>query len=125
MKILVVDDEKMILDLTRRILERAGFEVETIDSGIEATRLFRSSHENISLAIIDFSLGDKPGTEVIEEVRKIQPELPVIVSSGHILHPSDLPSQVQDNVTFLQKPYRANTLIEQVQLALNSKRAAH
>lgn len=124
MRILVVDDEKMILDLTRRILERAGFEVETTDSGTEAARMFESPRDDISLAIIDYSLGDKSGIEVIEEVRKTQPDLPVIVSSGHILHPTDLPEQVHRNVTFLQKPYRANTLVEQVQKALESKRAA-
>jgi len=117
MKILVVDDEQMILDLTRRILERAGFEVQTTDSGIEAVQMFRAESD-YGVAIVDFTLGDKPGTEVLEDFRKVNPQLPIIVSSGHVLHPSDLPANVQHNVTFLQKPYRANTLVEQVSQAL-------
>jgi len=123
MKILVVDDETMILELTRRILERAGFEVHTAESGADAVRLIESSQDGFAGAIIDYSLGDLSGTQVMASLRQAFPDVPIVISSGHTLHPNDLPLQLQRNVTFLQKPYRASVLVEHVQKVLITDQA--
>jgi DNA-binding NtrC family response regulator len=123
MKILVVDDEKMILDLTSRILARAGFEVVVAESGEQAARMFGEHASEIGLAIVDFTLGDLSGPEVLERLHAARPELPVIISSGHVIHPSDFAAQAQGNIRFLHKPYRANELVDAVRSALETNKA--
>lgn len=121
MKILVVDDEKMILNLTQRILERADFNVEAVESGEDAEEAFADKPDRFSLAIIDVSLPGISGPETALRLRKLRPNLPVIFSSGHVIHPDDLPDELQDDIRILQKPYRANELIDAVKARIQSR----
>jgi two-component system cell cycle sensor histidine kinase/response regulator CckA len=125
MKVLVVDDEEMILDMARRVLDRAEFEVETASNGDEALRVFETDPKSFRVAVVDYALDGTTGAEVVRQLRRINSALPVILSSGYILHPSDLPADIQPNVSFLQKPYRANDLVARVTWMLETNRSLH
>ena len=81
MRILIIDDEEMIRDLTENILTRAGFDVLTADSGQSGLELFSENFHQIDLVLLDLTMDDIPGMEILKRIREISPHLPCIISS--------------------------------------------
>ncbi|MCX7018497.1 MAG: response regulator [bacterium] len=79
-KILVVDDEKNIRILFRDELEEEGYEVDTAESGTEA--LGKVAANPPDLIVLDIRMADMSGIEVLEEVRKTNEKLPVIMCTA-------------------------------------------
>ncbi|MGP4081263.1 response regulator transcription factor [Pseudalkalibacillus sp. R45] len=75
-KILVVDDEKNILDVSKRYLERDGYTVLTAEDGIEALRKWRT--EQPDLIVLDLMMPEKDGWKVCEEIR-MDDDVPIIM----------------------------------------------
>jgi DNA-binding NtrC family response regulator len=114
MKILVVDDEQMIRDLAARILTRAGYEIELAESGQAGVDRFHQLGSEIGLVLLDLSLDDLSGEDVLAHLRLTSPELPCIISSGHSLSDFELPEKLRPNTYLLEKPYRASQLSQLV-----------
>ena len=114
MKVLVVDDEEMILSLTTKILERQGYEVTTACSGEEGLRFCSEQPDQIDLMLLDLSMPGLSGVETLRRVRQTCPDLPCIISSGYDADWDHIPEDMKANVHFLQKPYLANELTELV-----------
>jgi len=81
--ILFVDDEKSITKMTRRMLERLGYRVETSLNPIEALDLFQSKPEYFDLVITDMTMPQMTGTKLSEKLIKIRSDIPVIICTGH------------------------------------------
>jgi len=79
-RILVVDDESHILIMLKKMLERAGFEVDLAANGSEGVEVFKKSQPD--LVITDIIMPEKEGLETIREMRRIKPDLKVIAMSG-------------------------------------------
>jgi two-component system invasion response regulator UvrY len=82
-RILIVDDHEVVRDGVKRILDRPGHAItygET-SSGTEALRLVRELHWD--LAVLDISLGEGCGLEVLKELKHIRPNLPVLILTMH------------------------------------------
>ena len=112
--ILVIDDEEMIRSLAERILGRVSHSVMTAENGSSAISLFNKNHESIDIALIDMTLYDMNGFEILTELRKSAPNLPAIISSGNCYNESDLPVELNRLIYFLQKPYKAHDLTDMV-----------
>ena len=112
--ILVIDDEEMIRTLSEKILQRASYDVLTAETGAEAISIYKNNSSEIDLLIIDMQLDDMNGFEILEEIRKLDPEIPGIISSGNNYQLKDIPESIRNNISFLQKPYRSQTLTELV-----------
>ena len=76
-KVLIVDDEKLYCDLLQAVLSRCGYEVLIAYNGNDAIKLFRQWRPKFTL--LDLRLPDIHGIEVLKEIRKIDPEAPVMV----------------------------------------------
>lgn len=111
--ILVVDDEPALLQLTRRYLERLGYEVEAFPDAASAWQRFRVDPPHWSLVIADLSLPDKPGDQLISEMITLQPALRAIVWSGYAFDASSLGTQ-PGQVRSLQKPFSPKIFCETV-----------
>jgi two-component system, NtrC family, response regulator PilR len=83
LRTLVVDDEPSIRHIVRSLLESAGHQVSTASSGREALALLEKAG-SLDLMVVDISLGDLSGLEVIRASRKARPSLHFIVMSGYI-----------------------------------------
>ena len=118
-RILVIDDEEMIRSLAQRILTRGGFDVLTAESGQSGLKLFSENFHQIDLVLLDLTMDDMPGIETLKRIREISPGLPCIISSGQEPGPNELPDELNRNVCFLQKPYRAMQLSEMVSQILS------
>jgi two-component system, cell cycle sensor histidine kinase and response regulator CckA len=80
--ILVVDDEEVALNLAKRTLSNAGFQVTTAQSGFECLDLFRRRARGYDLVLLDLIMPLMDGEETFERLREICPELPVIIYTG-------------------------------------------
>ncbi len=80
-RILIVDDEKMICDTLSLILSRRGIDISAAYSGQEALKSVKKNH--FDLIILDFSLPDIDGLNVLTQLKEIDPQLPVIFMTGY------------------------------------------
>lgn len=79
-RVLIIDDEPHILLMVKKMLERAGYEVDLASNGSEGMRLFESISPD--LVITDIIMPEKEGLETIREMRRINKDLKIIAMSG-------------------------------------------
>jgi DNA-binding NtrC family response regulator len=118
-QILVIDDEPQIRSLLKIMLEREGFDVITASDGKEGMKLF--SKATVDLVITDIVMPEKEGTEIIRELRKGYPDIPVIAISGGGRNSSESYLKVAKllgAVAILEKPVDKETLVTAVKNAL-------
>ena len=104
-KILLVDDEQMILDLLRTLLkvDRSDYQVSEALDGASAIEAF--SHDPADMVILDLRLPGMSGLDVLREMRKTKPDVRAILMTAYL--DEDLPVEAEDEVvTFLRKPFR-------------------
>ena len=80
--ILVVDDEKMILDMTKKRLETLGYSVTIEQDSRKASQIFKDNPDKFDLLITDMTMPSMTGMELIEEIFTIKPEFPTILCTG-------------------------------------------
>ena len=84
--ILLVDDEQIILDVGRQMLEKMGYTVLTADSGAAAINVFKRKKDSIKLVILDMIMPNMNGGETYDRLMQINPGLKVLLSSGYSLN---------------------------------------
>ena len=115
--ILLIDDEAVVRQLARATLEEAGFEVISANDGPDGLELFRRHREGLSLVILDLTMPEMDGKEVHRQLRQIDPEVRVLLSSGYSEH--QVAQQFDESLAaFLKKPYQPGDLLEKVRRVL-------
>jgi len=112
--ILVVEDEQLLLELLKDMLEGEGYRVLTATDGIEAVDLYRNEKENVSLVLSDMGLPSMGGWEVLRQLKAINPKVKVILSSGFMdskVRQDMIQSGARD---FIQKPYTPEKVLQQI-----------
>jgi PAS domain S-box-containing protein len=102
-RILVVDDERMVRDVLRRLLERAGHQVVVADGGAEGVEIYRRQWHHIDLVILDVMMSDMDGREALARMRGVNPAIRAVLSSGYAVDGDAF--LATDGVRLLQKPY--------------------
>ncbi len=120
--ILVVDDEVFVRLGAKSILERYGYTVYTAENGKEGVDLFRVMGKKISAVILDMTMPVMSGAETFRELKKIDPDTPVILSSGYNEVEAVQRFTGKGLAAFIQKPYSAASLIERVRRVLEESR---
>ncbi len=103
LRVLVVDDEKIVRRALQRILERDGHRVALAECGEEALRIYAEQGREIDVVVLDVMMPDIDGREVLRRMREANPGVRAILSSGFTAE-SD-PSLVVPGTWLLQKPY--------------------
>lgn len=116
MRILIVDDEAPLLDLLKRYLERLGYEVDTALTPEDALVRFEGDPKGYVCVLTDLTLPGMSGEELVERMRRKNPRLPALISSGYDYEPQ------AKGVGFLQKPYLPKMLAEAIEGLLGKKR---
>ncbi len=119
-KILVVDDEESILAITRAALQNFGYEVLIAGSGIEAMTIFSKHAGSIQLVISDLAMPLMGGRETMEELRKIKPDIKVIIASGTEKELENALPYIKTDA-FILKPFTSEKLLETVHEVLNGQ----
>jgi PAS domain S-box-containing protein len=117
-RVLLVDDEVEVRASTEGMLEMLGFEVATAADGQEGLERFESPGSNFDLVLLDLTMPRMDGREAFRQLRRIRPNLPVILSSGYSEHESLQETLSQGFAGFLQKPFLLADLRRLIQQVL-------
>ncbi len=117
--ILLVDDEKMVLEVSKELLESMGYRVYAVGSGQEAIAVFMEKRNGIDLVILDMIMPGISGGETFDRLREINPKIKVLLSSGY-----SLTGQAQEILDrscngFIQKPFHLSELSGKVREILD------
>jgi two-component system, response regulator, stage 0 sporulation protein F len=121
--ILVVDDDKSVRETIGRALTSLGYSVREAPDGPAALEIVRS--ETLSLVILDYLMPGMDGAEVAREIAGIEPELPIIFSTGHAALRA-LRTAAGEDIEILEKPFTLDELDELLRerLAESRRRSA-
>jgi two-component system cell cycle sensor histidine kinase/response regulator CckA len=119
--ILLVDDEEMVIDVGRQMLERLGYQVLAASGGRQAVDVFRRNRDNIDMVLLDMIMPEMGGGETFDLLRQIDPEIRVLLSSGY-----SIDGRAQDILNrgcngFIQKPFNLNELSQKLKDLLKDK----
>ncbi|MBN2070811.1 MAG: response regulator [Candidatus Krumholzibacteriota bacterium] len=115
-KILIIDDEEIILDLAAAMLAMLGYEAVRAESGQKGLEILKS--QRIDLVFLDLVMPEMSGDEVFTRIKEFKPDLPIIIASGY--SEDFVIQQLLDRgaVSFLKKPYRLKDMAAVMQGAM-------
>ena len=116
--ILLVDDDKNILDVGKQMLERLGFHLLTAENGNEAIEIYREHQHHIRLVIMDMIMPEMDGEDTFNHLKRINPEVRVLLASGYSINGQASKIMSQGCHGFIQKPFTLGELSEKVKTAL-------
>jgi two-component system, chemotaxis family, CheB/CheR fusion protein len=122
--VLVVDDEEVVRKTAEAALQRYGYKVLLAGNGKDGVELFRQNARKISLVLLDMMMPVMGGEEALEEIRAIDPLVPVIGSSGYSESVAQERFGGKALTSFLQKPYSATMLADRVKQVMERVRAS-
>jgi len=118
-KVLVVDDEAVIREGVKRILENSGFCVETCATGRLALEMIQE--QEFQMVITDLKMPGMGGMEVLKTIKILQPEVPVIIITGYSTVDTAVEAMKNGAIDYVAKPFTPDALMEKVEKALEQK----
>jgi CheY-like chemotaxis protein/two-component sensor histidine kinase len=125
--VLVVEDEDALRDGVSKMLRKRGFSVVEAGDGRSGVDLFRASDREIDVVLLDMTLPGMTGREVLEELRRMRPDVKVIVTTAYSQDSALKAMGGQQSWLYIRKPYRLSEvtdLVRNVCLHLSPNRAA-
>ena len=121
-RLLLVEDDRSLTDALSRTLEQAGFTVYVTALGTDAIDLARAYRFDVVL--LDLTLPDLPGQQVLHQLNIIRPEMPVIILSGESSVESKVENFLEGADDYITKPFHRDELLVRIQAVLRRARAA-
>jgi len=114
-KILLVDDEEGYVSVLAKRLSKRNFQVKTALSGREAIRILRN--ESFDLAVLDLKMEDMDGIEVLKVFKAMEPQMPVIILTGHGSETAAREGMEYGAFDYLVKPCDLSELVVRIRQA--------
>lgn len=119
--LLLVDDEELVIDIGKRMMEMLGYTVTVAGSGRDAVSIYKEQPERFSLVIVDMIMPGMDGGETFTALQQIDPNIRVILTSGY-----GLDSQTQGVMDkgcsgFLKKPFNLEQLSKTIRDVLDAR----
>jgi CheY-like chemotaxis protein len=119
--VLVVDDEPPIREALVQTLQDFGYRAYTAEDGSDALALFFQRRGEIKVVLTDLAMGQMDGVALVRALRKLDPHVPVIVSSGHCPEEQTIALEALGVRSFLDKPYNAVKLMRAMREVLGPR----
>jgi PAS domain S-box-containing protein len=119
--VLLVDDEEMIIDVGKRMLEKLGYETLTAINGFKAVEIYKTRGEDIDLVILDMVMPKISGGETFDRLKEINPAIKVILCSGYSIDGQASEILKRGCKAFIQKPFNLKTLSQHIRAVLNNE----
>ncbi len=119
-KILVVDDEEVMRDVLQTLLGQAGYEVSLAENGAAGLGMLR--RQTFDAAIVDVMLPEMGGLEVLEELRKFDPELVVLMITAFASVETAITAMKKGAFDYIAKPFKHDEVLHILRNALNQRR---
>ena len=110
--VLVVDDEEHVRDVSSHILSTAGYTVSRAEGGFDALEILGHDPSAIDLVLLDMTMPGLDGLEVLQRIRNLRTDLPVLLSSGYSRTRVHRVIKSDPACDFIQKPYRRRELLD-------------
>lgn len=110
--VLIIDDEEIIRETASEILEELGYQVLCARDGQEGLDIYRENQELINVIILDMIMPKVNGRECFAQLRKINPDIKVLISSGFTSEEAMRNINIDDAAGFLKKPFTVTELYE-------------
>ena len=118
-KVIIIDDEAGLRDTLGRILQRAGCDTQAVASGEQAIQLIQA--QRFDLAYLDLRLPGMDGIQILKEIRKHQPDLPVIMLTGFGTLSSAVEALRLGATDYLMKPFDPEVLVARTRVILDEQ----
>ncbi|MCC6729992.1 MAG: response regulator [Chthonomonadales bacterium] len=119
--VLVVEDESMLADLLRQMLERRGFLPLVAHGADEALALFEAHRESIALVVTDLVMPGRDGMELAQELHARDTALPILLATGYVADSDVAELQGWGIRGVIAKPYRAGDIVRKVREVLDAR----
>jgi CheY-like chemotaxis protein len=119
--VLLVDDEEMIIDVGKKMLEKLGYEVTLARSGVEALEVYKEHRDRIELVILDLIMPEMDGGDTYDQLKAIDPSVKVLLSSGYSMDGHAQEVLARGCQGFIQKPFDLRDLSRLVRRVLDSE----
>ena len=120
--VLIADDEESVAAVTAQMVEALGLKAVVAANGRECLEMFRQDQASFDLVLLDLMMPEMNGEETFRELRALDPEATVILTSGFNEQDAAHRFSGKGLAGFLQKPYHLAELKESVELALSKRR---
>ena len=118
--VLMIDDNEDMLEVTSLMLTTLGYRVVRATHGAEAIALYKEQYNDIKIVILDLAMPKMDGRQCFRALKKINPSLKAILSTGY-LHNSSVQEILNEGIVgFVQKPYHIQSLAAAVSAALSA-----
>ncbi len=118
--VLIIDDDTSFLDAMRSLLDNAGYNVLTSSTGPKGLDMLRYAPRDIGAVLLDFNMPRFNGTETLQFLRKLSPQVKVLAVSG--VNVKELPAEFRDGVErFVPKPFSNDDLLKTLDEVLQQK----
>ena len=119
--ILLVDDEDMIIDVGKAMLETLGYRVIPASGGGQAVDHIADAQEKIDLVILDLIMPGMDGGKTFDKIRELQPQIPILLSSGYSINGMAADILKRGCEGFIQKPFKIQELSQKIRDVLEGK----
>ena len=119
--ILLVDDEAIIIDVGRQMLDKMGYSVLVAVSGKEAIEIYRENQDRMDLVILDMIMPEMGGGETYERLKEINSGIKVLLSSGYSIDGRAEEIMKRGCSGFMQKPFNMKQLSRKVREILDKE----
>jgi CheY-like chemotaxis protein len=123
--ILLVEDEDVVRQLSRSILESCGYTVIEASNGIEASTAFLPIADKVDLLMTDVVMPEMSGQELAEKLTVIKPGLKVLFTSGYLDNPVPIKRGIDEGADFIQKPFSFDVLARKIRTVLDKSHENH
>jgi len=117
--VLILDDEQMVLDVAKPMLEKLGYKVYVAASGEQAISIYQRHRKDIHLVILDMIMPGMTGGQVYDRLRQINPKIKALLSSGYSINGQATEILSRGCNGFLQKPFGIGELSRKVRSTLD------
>ncbi len=119
--VLVVDDEEGVREVAQEFLQRAGFEVLSAPGGRAALEILRERGADVDVVLLDLVMPDMAGEQAFVELRRLRPDLPVVLASGYDPEHAAARFSGRSLSGFVSKPYEPEDLVKSVRNAFTTR----
>ena len=119
-RILIVDDEQIIVEMGSTALERLGYRVATQISSLDALETFQANPDSFDLLITDYTMPKLTGMDLADAVRRLRPQMPIILCTGFSEKVTGREIEIRA-LELLMKPFNIKQLAGLVRKVLDSK----
>jgi PAS domain S-box-containing protein len=118
--VLVIEDEESLRNAVCEMLRKKNFPVFEAKDGTSGIEIFRARHADIGVVLLDLTMPGMPGREVLSELKRIRPEVKIVVTTAYSQDAASASLDKAQVWTFIRKPYQIADLVELLNKGLGS-----